>query len=62
MAIISFPENLKQRQAIMVLDKQIINKVGNLGGDSLAFLHDPNVLVVPYPVTEFSKRDRKSVV
>lgn len=56
MAIISFPENLKQRQAIMVLDKQIINKVGNLGGESLAFLHDPNVLIVPYPVTEFSKR------
>ncbi|MEK5762550.1 hypothetical protein [Acinetobacter junii] len=52
----SFPTDSKDCKAIIVLDKQIIHEVGNNGGDELESLHDPNVIILPYPVSNLDQR------
>ena len=55
MSIRSFPSHSKDRQAILILDKNTIHEIGNAGEEELSCLHDNDVLVVPYPVSNLAK-------
>lgn len=52
----SFPTDSKDCKVIIVLDKRVINDIGNIGGGELESLHDSNVIIVPYPVSTLDQR------